>query len=1208
MINSCFAADNTTEILSINNNGTSGNLDSFEAVVSSDGRFIAFCSYADNLVPGDINYCWDVFVRDRFLNVTERVSVSTEGHEANSDSFDPAISNDGRYIVFTSYASNLIQNNNFDGHSQVFRHDRLLGLTEIVSISEMGENGDGNSYGGSISFDGCYIAFSSSASNLVDEDSNGCSDVFVRDMRLSSTEVVSISSGAVQGDHDSYWKPAISGDGRFVAFISWSGNLVDDDNDLWADIFLHDRNLKTTARVVCQYHWDEGVPFSPGLSLSFDGLYLAFISRPFLIGSITDFSDSDYFSYYKPNVFVYDALSGNTSMVSVSNTGEVGNEASFEPFISNNGRYVAFSSSSNNLVEGDENDVNDIFIRDLELGITKRVSISSSADEGNLNSFNPSISAQGNYVVFESESTNLVLGDINDNFDVFFHILNEKITIHGTVLKLVKSGDNLRIKAISNPDTAIITVLINGMNFNLTKQQDNWWVYDYTVPYLNDDVYPVKLTAFDNGGNRGTFDLNFTLDNTPPTVFGYISPIVLKSGGHLTFHLSSDLDTTTIKAYILNETYYLTKQMDGNWILTYMVPDLPDGNYQVQITAIDEAGNKDLVFRNFTVDNTSPVMMASFTPNLVKSGAVAIVRVLSDPDTAGIIAQYYGESFKLIKQSDNSWKLIFTVPWVPDGSQSIFLTAVDFADNYGYTYCSFIVDNTPPTLSGNITPEQLFSGEELKIDVNASSDTKDVNAIINGEKTRFNYQNGSWVAYYTVPLSAVPGWALVKLEAMDLVGNQAWAYSYYLVKWGMPQPDNKLDSTSQENVDSTKKEDQGQKETSGRDIPYKSSDEGLMNILGDFKSFFNQLGLGTFVTGTPPSIISNYYGPLEAIFKSPYNPLCGYFQYLEDHYRYNGIKSPVTDPIGFFSYIPQKFSEGWQKYRETGNIWDFLNYPFIHIYGYYNLEETWGGQNIIEVLYYFGGVERNGDMSLLGFLLLLTIFLPSGTGSRLVNLGKNVLTGILERVGIKSTLNLNGNLLVRQFYNVFQHSIKKYDLNPELMQDILSWATDFVNPNIFSLATKILEGVTKFTRLGSLDNVFTVFFTKLNNYQLLRGITDIANLSTLTPTERDKEIITSFSRVGELLSLNSHFVGDIVRNVSKSAVKTTVNVVKKVVTTIGKAVKKVVSIAKKTVTRTVKIVKKALSKVVSTIKQVVSDVKKTASYASNWLKRKIGLS
>ncbi len=230
----------TTERVSVNSSGIQANGHSINPWISADGQYVGFESHATNLVGGDTNDAADVFVRDRQSSTTERVSVDSSGAEGNSDSYAPAISADGRYVAFTSYAANLVggdTNSTFD----VFVHDRLSGMAELVSVDSSGVQGNGESAYASISADGRYVALTSFATNLVVGDTNNVYDVFVHDRQRRVTERVSVDSGGSQGNYHSV-AASISADGRYVGYQSLATDLVGGDTNGTSDAFVRDRS------------------------------------------------------------------------------------------------------------------------------------------------------------------------------------------------------------------------------------------------------------------------------------------------------------------------------------------------------------------------------------------------------------------------------------------------------------------------------------------------------------------------------------------------------------------------------------------------------------------------------------------------------------------------------------------------------------------------------------------------------------------------------------------------------------------------------------------------------------------------------------------------------------------------------------------------------------------------------------------------------
>jgi Tol biopolymer transport system component len=241
----------TTESVSVDSGGVKANGDSESPSLSSDGWLVAFMSGAPNLVPGDTNGEWDVFVRDRRAGTTERVSVSSAGGQAIGGSKIPILSADGQVVAFHSRAGNLVLDDPGDtnGVGDTFVHNRKTGLTERVSVDSAGVEADGASVPLALSADGRFVAFWSSATNLVPGDTNGVGDIFVHDRQTGVTERVNVDSGGGQANGRSGFA-ALSADGRFVAFSSHASNLVLGDTNGVSDVFVYDRGTTNTAPLV----------------------------------------------------------------------------------------------------------------------------------------------------------------------------------------------------------------------------------------------------------------------------------------------------------------------------------------------------------------------------------------------------------------------------------------------------------------------------------------------------------------------------------------------------------------------------------------------------------------------------------------------------------------------------------------------------------------------------------------------------------------------------------------------------------------------------------------------------------------------------------------------------------------------------------------------------------------------------------------------
>jgi Tol biopolymer transport system component len=280
----------STVLVSVNNAGTSsGNGRSTGAVISSDGRFVAFSSSANDLVPNDTNGTFDVFVRDLQLGTTTLVSLNDTGtasaNGSSQISTSQAISDDGRFVVFTSRATDILSITDANATDDVFVRGIVAGTTTLISVNSAGTGtGNGQSFRGVISADGKFVAFDSRASDLVGTDTNFSLDVFLRDLLAGTTSMISVNNAGTNSARgvsmlSIVGRQAISDDGRFVAFESTANDLVAVDTNEAPDVFVRDRQAGTTMLAsVNGAGSDSGNSVSDNPFLSGDGKFLAFTS------------------------------------------------------------------------------------------------------------------------------------------------------------------------------------------------------------------------------------------------------------------------------------------------------------------------------------------------------------------------------------------------------------------------------------------------------------------------------------------------------------------------------------------------------------------------------------------------------------------------------------------------------------------------------------------------------------------------------------------------------------------------------------------------------------------------------------------------------------------------------------------------------------------------------------------------------------------
>ena len=371
--------------------------------VSSNGRYIAFVTdvrnlFDDHRAPAGIPA---IAVRDTMTGELTAVTVSTNGGFPDGPSFAPTVTSDGRYVSFCSWASNLVAGDT-NNQGDVFRRDMQTGTTVRVNVPY---NGIWDSYDKTyclthaMSDDGRYVVFTTASSHMVPGDDNNSDDVFMRDLVTNTTYQVSVALGGGPGNESSI-EPRIARDGRYVTWMSIASNLVAGTTTEGIRSYVRDMN---PAGPVTSLVGDGGLPY-----ISATGRYVAYSSLNMAGESI--------------QTYRLDRQTGQRVLCSVAPNGTTpGNRDSMAVSVSDDGRYVCFVSKARNIVAGDTNDEADVFVRDLGVvpAVTTRVSVANDGLQGNRASGNADMSADGRYVAFSSASEDLVSLDINEAWDVF---------------------------------------------------------------------------------------------------------------------------------------------------------------------------------------------------------------------------------------------------------------------------------------------------------------------------------------------------------------------------------------------------------------------------------------------------------------------------------------------------------------------------------------------------------------------------------------------------------------------------------------------------------------------------------------------------------------------------------------------------------------------------------------------------------------------
>ncbi len=413
LLNASVHADQPFSIVRVSTDSAGGQSNNYSdyPIVSADGRYVIFHSAATNLVAGDTNGDIDAFIKDTQTGVITRISTDGSGNQANDSSFPAGISANNRYVTLLSAATNLVAGDT-NGARDVFVKDLQTGNVSRISTDSSGNQSNGGSTDAQISADGRYVAFASVATNLVAGDTNGQNDIFVKDLQTGSISRANTTNLGAEASSGlvSYW--AFSANGRYVVFDSTATNLVAGDTNGQGDVFKKDMQTGVITRVSVNPSGVQSVSLSYQAAVSADGRYVAFNAGG------DDLAPGDSNGTY--DTLVKDTQTGSLIIASSASDGTQANDYSDYIDISSDGRYVVMDSSATNLVPNDTNGNQDIFVKELQTGNIARLTRDTNGVQGGAGySYNPSLSADGKYVAFYSDVTNLVLGDTNATSDIF---------------------------------------------------------------------------------------------------------------------------------------------------------------------------------------------------------------------------------------------------------------------------------------------------------------------------------------------------------------------------------------------------------------------------------------------------------------------------------------------------------------------------------------------------------------------------------------------------------------------------------------------------------------------------------------------------------------------------------------------------------------------------------------------------------------------
>jgi hypothetical protein len=590
------------DLVSISAFNASGNSLSSAAGITPDGRFALFNSFASDLGGIDPNGTQDVYVRDIENDITTRVSVNSAGtSSAIGPSTAIAITPDGRFVLFNSLASDLsgIDNN---GLQDVFVRDLQTNTTVLISISALGNSGNGSSAAHAITSDGRYVLFNSFASDLGGIDANGLEDVYIRDLHTNTTIRVSINAADTNSGNGKSSAIRFTPDGRYVLFNSFASDLSGVDPNGTQDVFVRDMQTNTTTLVSVDETNVSANGFSLGADITPDGRYVLFSSDASNIGGIDANGARD--------VYVRDLQSSVTTRVSMNVHGNnSGAGPSTAVSITPDGNSVLFFSIADNLVtNGSNGNIQDVFVRNLQTNITRLVTVNAFGNSGNAISTATSITPDGEYVLFSSFASDLGGIDPNGQNDVYLRNLSTNTTERLSINSAMTSSGNGPSTAVAMTPDARSVLFIS----------------------LASDI-----AGIDPNGQQDVFVSSLPIVNTPPIADAGTDHLITLVGtqvqldGSLSFDNEGDAITYSWTFVDKPASSTSVLSMD-NIVNPTFIADI-NGTYELSLIVTDSMGamsTPDAVIVSF--NNIQPTADAGGNQNVVVGNTVNLIGSGSD--------------------------------------------------------------------------------------------------------------------------------------------------------------------------------------------------------------------------------------------------------------------------------------------------------------------------------------------------------------------------------------------------------------------------------------------------------------------------------------------------------------------------------------------------------------------------------------------------